>query len=139
MRSTRLLTRDDIEVTIPNGVIANAKIINESGGPWEKMRVRIKVGAAYGSDVHEVTRVLDQVAADNSEVCKLPAPRVRMRAFGESSLDFELLAWIDRPEDRGRISHELYMQVYDAFNTAEIEIPYAKRDLYIKEMPRVVG
>lgn len=135
MRSTRLLTRDDIEITVPNAVIANAKIINESGGPWEKMRVRIAVGAAYGSDVHAVTALLEKIAADNEDVCTHPAPRVRMRAFGESSLDFELLAWIERPEDRGRISHELTMQVYDGFNAGGIEIPYAKRDLYIKEMP----
>jgi small-conductance mechanosensitive channel len=58
-----------------------------------------------------------------------------MRGFGESSIDFNLLAWIDKPQDRGRISHELYMQVYKAFNEAGIEIPYAKRDLYIKEFP----
>ncbi len=138
MRSTRLLTRDDIEITVPNAVIANAKIINESGGPWEKMRVRISVGAAYGSNVHDVTALLEKIAADNKDVCSHPEPRVRMRAFGESSLDFELLAWIERPEDRGRISHELYMQVYDGFNAAGIEIPYAKRDLYIKEMPTAV-
>jgi len=135
MRSTRLLTRDDIEITVPNAVIANAKIINESGGPWEKMRVRISVGAGYGSDVHQVTALLEKIAADNKDVCDHPEPRVRMRAFGESSLDFELLAWIEKPQDRGRISHELYMQVYDGFNAAGVEIPYAKRDVYIKEMP----
>ncbi|MEM7586691.1 MAG: mechanosensitive ion channel domain-containing protein, partial [Acidobacteriota bacterium] len=51
IRSTRLLTRDDIEITVPNAMIANAKIINESGGPSEAERIRIKVGVAYGSDV----------------------------------------------------------------------------------------
>ena len=137
LRSTRILTRDDVEITIPNAVMGNAKITNESGGPYEKMRLRISVGAAYGSDVHQISEVLEQIACDNQEVCAHPAPRVRMRAFGESSLDFELLAWIEKPEDRGRISHELYMQVYDGFNAAGIEIPYAKRDLYIKEMPAI--
>ncbi len=135
MRSTRLLTRDDIEITIPNNVIGNAKIINESSGRWEKSRIRVKVGAAYGSDVEQVCEVLQQVAADHQELVKDPAPRVRMRAFGPSSLDFELLAWIPEPVLRGRIRHELHMQVYDAFNAAGIEIPYAKQDVYIKEMP----
>ena len=54
IRSTRLLTRDDVEVTIPNAIIANAKIINESGGPWEKHRIRLPVGVAYGSDAKQV-------------------------------------------------------------------------------------
>ncbi len=136
MRSTRLLTRDDIEITIPNNVIGNAKIINESSGRWEKSRIRVKVGAAYGSDVKQVCEVLQKVAQNHPDLVKNPAPRVRMRAFGPSSLDFELLAWIPEPVLRGRIRHELHMQVYDAFNAAGIEIPYAKQDVYIKEMPQ---
>jgi len=136
MRSTRLLTRDDIEITIPNNVIGNAKIINESGGQWEKSRIRIKVGAAYGSDAKKVCEVLMNVAASHDEVVKEPAARVRFRAFGASSLDFELLVWIEQPVLRGRISHELNLMVYDAFNQAGIEIPYAKQDIYIKEFPQ---
>lgn len=139
MRSTRMITRDDIEVTVPNAIIANGKIINESGGPYEKMRVRLKVGAAYGSDVHQVCEVLEKVAIDHSGVVDYPAPRVRMRAFGGSSLDFELLAWITEPEKRGLMLHELHMQVYDAFAEAAIEIPYEKQDVYIKEMPDLRG
>ena len=59
-----------------------------------------------------------------------------MRGFGASSLDFQLLAWIDKPEDRGRISHELNMAVYKAFEKAGIEIPYSKHDVFIKQMPQ---
>ena len=135
MRSTRLLTRDDIEITIPNAVIANSKIVNESSGRWIKRRLRIKVGAAYGSDVDQVCQTLLGVADAHPDVCREPGSRVRMRAFGESSLDFELLCWIEHPEYRGRITHELLMAVYKAFDREGIEIPFAKRDLYIKEMP----
>ncbi|WP_154222695.1 mechanosensitive ion channel family protein [Marinicella rhabdoformis] len=135
IRSTRLLTRDDIEITVPNNVIGNAKIVNESSGRWEKSRIRVKVGAAYGSDLKQVCDVLVKVAQSHSEVLQDPAPRVRMREFGASSLDFELLAWIAQPVLRGRMRHELHMAVYDAFNEAGIEIPYAKQDLYIKEFP----
>lgn len=135
MRSTRLLTRDDIEITVPNAVIANAKIINESGGPYTKMRVRIAVGAAYGSDVDQVCQVLKDVANAHPEVCRQPAARVRMRGFGDSSLDFELLAWVNEPQYRGRIAHELYMALYKAFDEAGIEIPYPKRDVYVKSVP----
>ena len=48
LRSTRMLTRDDVEITIPNAVMGNSKITNESGGPYEKERIRVKVGVAYG-------------------------------------------------------------------------------------------
>jgi small-conductance mechanosensitive channel len=116
--------------------MANAKIINESGGPWEKERIRIKVGVAYGSDVDQVCEVLERVAREHDHVCPEPTPRVRFRTFGDSSLDFELLCWIDEPVLRGKLSHEMNMDVYKTFAREGIEIPYPKRDVYIKEMPR---
>ncbi|MFK7912464.1 MAG: mechanosensitive ion channel family protein [Pseudomonadales bacterium] len=135
MRSTRILTRDDIEVTVPNNLIANSIIINESGGPYEKMRLRLGVGAAYGSDVHHVCKVLEDTALSHNDVCKYPEPRVRMREFGASSLDFELLCWVERPELRGKILHQLRLAIYDNFAAENIEIPFSKQDVYIKEMP----
>ncbi len=135
LRSTRLLTRDDIELTVPNGIIGNSIITNEAGGPSEKHRVRIAVGAAYGSDIDHVIATLAKVATDHDEICSNPAPRVRFRQFGESSLDFELLCWIDRPVDRGRLRHELGCGVYKAFAAAQIEIPFPQQDLHVRTMP----
>jgi MscS family membrane protein len=135
MRSTRLLTRDDIEVTVPNAVIANAQIVNETGGPHEKMRVRVKVQAAYGSDVDQVREVLMGCIQGVGHLCDIPEPRVRFREFGSSGLLFELLAWIEEPVYRGRVLDALHVNVYKAFNAAGIEIPYAKQDVYVKELP----
>jgi MscS family membrane protein len=135
LRSTRLLTRDDVEVTVPNSVMGNTKIINESGGPHEKFRVRVKIGVAYGSDIDLVRKVLMEIAIDADSVCDDPEPRVRLRNFGPSSLDFELLCWIDQPVLRGRVLDALNCTVYKRFIEENIEIPYAKQDLYIKEMP----
>ena len=136
IRSTRLLTRDDIEVTVPNSVMGNTKIINESGGPGEKYRIRIAVGVAYGSDIDKVREVLTDIALSEEAVCEDPEPRVRFRAFGASGLDFELLCWIDQPVLRGRLTDTLNCQVYKRFIEEKIEIPYSKHDLYIKEMPK---
>jgi small-conductance mechanosensitive channel len=137
IRSTRLLTRDDIEVTVPNAAIGNAQIVNETGGPHDKMRVRVKVSVAYGSDVDQVQEVLLGCANGVEHVSPRPEPRVRFREFGDSGLLFELLAWIDEPLYRGRVLHTLNTRVYKAFGEAGIEIPYAKFDLYIKEQPMV--
>ena len=131
LRSTRILTRDDLEVTVPNALIANDTIVNESGGPWIKQRVRVKVGVAYGSDIDRVSAVLQDVAESHPDVEQDPAPRVRFRAFGESSLDFELLAWIREPVLRGRVLHALNGAVYKRFAVEGIEIPYPKRDVYL--------
>ena len=78
---------------------------------------------------------MKKVALEHDHICADPAPRVRLRAFGDSSLDFELLCWIDEPVLRGKLSHELYMDVYKTFNREEIEIPYPKHDVYIQQMP----
>ena len=135
IRSTRILTRDDVEVTIPNSIMGNTQIINESGGPYKKFRIRIEVGVAYGSDVDEVKALLMDVAEKEPLVCDDPEPRVRFRQFGASSLDFELLGWIEDPGLRGRAVDVLNTLVYKKFQQHDIEIPYAKQDVYIKSLP----
>lgn len=139
LRSTRILTRDDIQITVPNGLIGNSKIINEAGGPSERHRIRIAVGVAYGSDIDHVIATLARVADDNEDIVDNPAPRVRFRTFGDSSLDFELLGWINRPVDRGRVTHELNCAVYKAFRDGGIEIPFPQRDLHVRTMPATVS
>jgi len=135
IRSTRLMTRDDVEVTVPNSVMGNTKIINESGGPHEKYRIRVAIGVAYGSDIDKVREILMDIALSADDVCEDPEPRVRFRMFGASSLDFELLCWIDQPVLRGRVLDGLNCKVYKRFIEEKIEIPYSKHDLYIKQMP----
>lgn len=133
IRSTRLLTRDDIEITVPNAVIANAKIVNESGGPHEKARVRLTIGVAYGSDVDQVRAVLEQEAAACPHIAKDPAPRVRFREFGDSALTFQLLGWIDEPVLRGRALDDLNTRVYKRFLREGIEIPFPQRVVTLKQ------
>ena len=140
LRSTRIITRDDIEVTVPNSVIGGGKIVNETGGATRKMRVRIPVGVAYGSDIQFVEKLLLEVANNEKRghVCKLPSARVRFRGFGASSLDFELLCWITSPEYRGLVKHELFTEIYRVFGENDIEIPFSQQDLYIKDWPKSI-
>lgn len=135
LRSTRLITRDDVEVTVPNSIMGNSKVTNQSGGPDPKFRIKILIGVAYGSDIDQVEEILVNIAKEEELVVNSPEPRVRFRTFGASSLDFELQCWIKNPELRGRSTHFLNSAIYKAFNAANIEIPYAKQDLYIKELP----
>ena len=134
LRSTRLLTRDDVEVSIPNGVMGATKIVNEAGGPPHRYRIRTAVGVAYGSDVDEVVAVLNVTAERHPKVLTVPEPRVRFRAFGASGLDFELLCWIERPVDRGLVLHELNSEIYRSFGTHSIKIPFPQQDLHIKSV-----
>ena len=131
MRSTRLLTRDDVEITIPNAVMGNAKISNESGGPTIWHRITVSVGVAYGSDTSRVVTVLEKVAEENTLILASPAPRVRMRAFGDSALEFDLLGWISHPEVRGLATHQLLMEIARRFMEEGIQIPFPQRDVHM--------
>jgi small-conductance mechanosensitive channel len=130
LRSTRIITRDDVQISIPNSVITNAKIINESA-PEPRFRVRIKIGVAYGSDVDKVEELLLFLARENDLVSPEPNPRVRFRRFGDSSLDFELLCWARRPHDKGRLIHQLNRNIYKSLDKAGIEIPFPQREVHI--------
>lgn len=135
LRSTRLLTRDDVEVSIPNAVMGAAKIVNEAKGVTNQYRIQATVGAAYGSDIDGVMEALLAVGRAHPVVLSDPEPRVRFRRFGDSSLDFDLLCWIANPADRGLVVHELNCEIYRKFAEAGITIPFPQRDLYIKETP----
>ena len=133
IRSTRILTRDDIQIIIPNAAIGAAKIVNETGGPHPKRRVRCRVGVAYGSDIERVRAVLIRVADDTPEIASDPAPRVRFRTFGDSALNFELLCWVNKPEEKGRVLDILNTKIYHYFEAEGIRIPFPQTDVYIKE------
>lgn len=131
MRSTRILTLDDIEIVVPNSAIANGMIVNESGGPSKGRRIKIQVGVAYGSDVDRVRSVLLDVAAKEPSAGRSPEPIVRFRKFGDSSLDFDLLVWIEHPALRDIVTDKLNTAVYKAFNTEGIQIPFPQRDVHV--------
>jgi len=135
LRSTRLLTRDDVEITLPNAHIANAKVINESGGPYEKTRVAITVGVAYGSDIDRVREVLLEAALSVECVVHDPAPRVRFVEMGDSALIFRVQGWIDEPAQRGICIDGLNTAIYKALGQADIEIPFPQRVVHVAPPP----
>ena len=101
-------------------------------GVRDRYRIRLKVGVAYGSDLDQVCALIGRVAEAHAEVTKDPAPRVRNRGFGDSSVDFQLPCWIKNPAQRGRITHELLMEIYKVFQREGVVIPFPQRDLWIR-------
>lgn len=132
IRSTRIMTRDDIMITIPNSIIANTKIINESA-PVPNFRFRVPVSVAYETDIDEVEKILMGIAVANENVLLSPEPRVRFRTFGDSALNYELLCWAKKPSVRGKTVHEINRAIYHEFNKAGITIPFPHRTVYIRE------
>lgn len=124
LRSTRFMTRDDIEITIPNSVIAASKIVNESGGPGETERVRVNIQIAYKTDIVKVKAILVDIAKKNENVLRSPEPRVRFREFADHGLRLQLLFWIHKPEIRGRTVDSVNTEIYKTFEEQNISIPF---------------
>jgi small-conductance mechanosensitive channel len=133
IRSTRIMTRDDIEITIPNSVIASSKIVNESGGPEDIERVRITLQVSYGSDIDSVKELLKKIAVENSNVMDHPEPRVRFREFADSGLKLQLLFWIYKPEIRGRTVDSVNTDIYKQFAQNKISIPFPTMNVILPE------
>lgn len=130
IRSTRIKTLDDILITIPNSIIANSKIVNESA-PTPNIRVRIPVSVAYGSDIDFVEKVLLEIASQNSNVLSEPLPKIFFNAFGESALNLEVLCWIKDPALKLRTVDEINREIYKQFNKHGIKIPFPQRDVHV--------
>ena len=130
IRSTRIKTRDDVMITIPNAILANSKIINESA-PVPRFRIRVPFGVAYGSDLDQVEEIVLAVARANPDVSQEPAPRVRLRSFADSSVNFELLCWVEHPSGKGKEIHNLLKAIYRVFDEKGIVIPFPQRDIHV--------
>lgn len=131
-RSTTVLTNDNIAIIIPNSKLISENVVNWSYND-AKVRFRIPVSVAYGSDVHEVERILLQVADECPDVLKDPAPVVRFMEFGDNGLIFELRAWSTTLMHRkGKLVSVLNFAIYDRFRERGIEIPFPQRDIHIR-------
>lgn len=133
IRSTKIQTRDDIMITVPNSIMSTTKIINQSA-PEPRYRIRINVGVGYGSDLRLVEKTLLNVATENHALAKKPEPRVRVRHFAESAIQFQLLVWIEDPRHRGRETHNLLKMIHNAFREHEIEIPFPQQEVYLRKV-----
>jgi len=128
-RSTTVVTNDNIAIIVPNTKFVTENVVNWSHGD-PKVRFRIPVGVAYGSDVRLVERLLLEAAAENPDVLSDPAPGVRLMEFGDSSLNFELRAWSTSLIHRkGVLVSNLNFAIYDKFSANGIEIPFPQREL----------
>ena len=131
LRSTRIETFDDEEVTIPNATIANEAITNKSTGP-DTGKVAVTVGVAYGTNTAQVEELLLDIASAHELVLKDPAPFVRFTNFGDSSLDFLLVCRVKDPLDVYKTTSDVRLRINDRFAEANIEIPFPQRDVHVK-------
>ncbi len=132
MRTSTLRTLDNIDIIIPNSQLISNQLINWSYSD-NIVRIHIPVGVSYGSDVNLVKKTLLKVAKETPFVLDSPATDARFLEFGDSSLNFELLSWIDVKKIPIPLAKsELNFKIWEAFKEENIEIPFPQRDVWFK-------
>lgn len=131
LRSTLIQTLDNAEIVVPNSDLITHQITNWTLSE-KQSRISVKIGAAYGSDIEDILGILKRCADEHPQVLTRPEPKPLFLAFGESSLEFELRAWIQDFNQRYDVLSELNQEIASEFNEHGIQIPFPQRDLHIK-------
>ena len=132
-RSTVIRTNDNIMMIVPNTKFIDSPVTNWTYGDL-RVRFRVPVGVAYGSDIARVCELLLTVADENPQTLKEPAPTVFLDQFGENSIDFKLVVWSSEMSARpSRYRSDLNFAIAQKFNEAGIEFPFPQRDLHIRD------
>jgi len=132
LRATKVRTRDNIEYLIPNSDFMTQIIVNYTlSSPL--IRAHVPVGVSYEADPEKVRRILLEVAEANPNVSSERKPEAFFDAYGDSSINFDLLVWMDlRNIGEKRLRSQLYYSIFEALKKAGIEIPFPQRDLHIR-------
>ena len=133
LRATKIKTTDNLIVVIPNAEIMQRDIINYTSS-GDHIRLRVPIGIGYDADVEKAKELVRQVAASIEGVMGKPAPVVIIRRFGDSSVDLEARVWVRNARRRRDVEDELTDGVKTAFDANGIEIPFPKRDIYVKNV-----
>ena len=129
--STKVETLDKVTIIVPNSHFLSENVTNWSFQD-SKVRIHASVRVSYGSDVELVAETLLEVGRAHPEVLSDPEPQIQFLAFGDSSLNFDLLVWIADPTRQYFVISDLNFAIVQAFRARDITIPFPQRDLHVR-------
>ncbi len=138
LRATTVQTFDNAEIVIPNSELITKNVTNWTLAD-KRVRVKVPVGVAYGTDIETVFKILLSCAEQNQTVVSTPKPIALFLAFGDSSLNFELRVWISDFNNKLTVLSELNQHIESEFEKSGIEIPFPQRDLHIRTVDSEVS
>lgn len=132
IRASKIQGYDGSEIIVPNGDLLSQHLINWTLSD-KRRRVELIIGVAYSSDMVLVKSIIEQVLT-MEKISKIPAPKVLMQTFGDNSVDFRVLFWVDDMDIWLDIRHEVMNSIYLSFLENGIEIPFPQRDVFVKNL-----
>jgi small-conductance mechanosensitive channel len=135
LRSTTVVTNDNITIIVPNSDLITHPVTNWSHGD-PKVQFRVPIGVAYGTDVERLKLLLLEIAAEHPQVLKIPAPNVYFESFGDSSLNFELGLWTqEMTHSPRRFRSEINFAIERKLRLNGVEIPFPQRVVHLRPTP----
>ena len=131
LRTTTVLTREDIYIIIPNTDLTKNQLVNWTYSSISS-RFEIKVGVDYSSDVQLVMRLMKE-ASNHPSVLKKPESFVRFSDYGDSSLDFTLIFWADEVFRIETIKSDIRIKLFELFSEHKVQIPFPQRVIHVKK------
>ncbi|NQV33545.1 MAG: mechanosensitive ion channel, partial [Phycisphaeraceae bacterium] len=138
IRATTIRKWDERELIVPNKEFITGRLVNWTLSD-NTMRMNFVVGIAYGSDTAKTEKLLYKVAQDEVLALEDPAPVVIFRAFGDSSLEFELRIYFSGIDSYCVVWHQINMAIDNAFRKAGIEIAFPQRDLHLRSSEPIIS
>jgi small conductance mechanosensitive channel len=132
LRSTSVLTEDNILVDFPNQKIIESKIINHTFN--KNIRIRILVGIAYKESIPDAQKIILDIVKDDDRFLKKPAPQVVVKELADSSVNLELQVWIHDSRFERPLSYELRQKIKLAFDSGNIQIPFPHRQIFVEDV-----
>ncbi|MCH6234945.1 mechanosensitive ion channel family protein [Cognataquiflexum rubidum] len=137
IRASKIRNWDGAEVIIPNGDLLAHHLTNWTLSDKTR-RVELTIGVAYDSDMDLVTELIQkQLVAE--EIMNLPSPKVFLQTFGDSSVNFRVLFWVNDVDIWVLIKDQVMRGIFKSFKENGIEIPFPQRDLHVKNFPGLIG
>ncbi len=135
IRSTWIRTLGNEDILVPNSQFISSQVNNWTLSD-EYRRFGIEFGVAYGSDPHQVIEAVEAAAREHEVAIKAPdkMPGVIMTGFGDSSLDFKLVIWVEGQMVRkpGLVYSQFLLMIHDVLKAEGVEIPFPQRDIHIR-------
>jgi small-conductance mechanosensitive channel len=132
IRTTTIITNDNMSIIVPNAEFVSGRVINWSHND-RNIRFQIPVGVSYNEDPQRIKKLLLEVANEADGVLQQPAPDVFFSEFGDSSLNFKLIVWTQEYTDRPQpFKSMLNYAIFEKFKANGVEIPFPQQDLHIR-------
>lgn len=123
LRSTKIKAPDNTLLIIPNSTLCNSNLVNLAF-PEPRIKGRVDLGVAYGSDVERVKRLMVQTALQVPEVLRDPSPEAYFVSFGDSALRMSLFFWAGDYADLFAVTDRVNTLLLTTFRQEGIEIPF---------------